>query len=1468
MLKTYTKIIISVLLLFLSVSTYGQQEIVITGGASQNITDGSITLSFNNNTNFGLFDINSGIKNRTYTIRNTGNLNLILGAVPVSFVLGSSPTFLIVSQPPANYVIVPGGSTSFTIGFDPVAITTTDATISVASNDTSENPFTFLVEGEGAQIYPDTDGDGLSDNMDIDDDNDGLRDSNEQLSCLTSSVASSIETVFLNEDFNSGLARAKINGATAGVTTTYCYEDGTTAMGIDECDTNPDLGDGKYTVHYSVGNGIAPLNISNTGTDVASWEAVWYTGLDHTPSDTNGRMAIFNASYSPGVFYETLISGVLPNVPTNYSFWALNIDANDVAFGCSNCRILPNVTVRFLTADYATVLASFNTGDITRCNAPGNACVTSDWKNYTTTVNLSVTEFVIQFINNAPGGLGNDIALDDIKITQTLCDIDSDGIADVLDLDNDNDGIPNIMEFTHLVNNDLDGDATTAGASWVDGNTNGMHVAFESLTAADFDGDGTPNYIDLDSDNDSFFDAYEYDIKGDIDINGDGVGDGSDIKTAPNNDEFDGDGIIGIMDTNDSDNNASDHGNNGYPMPIDSDSDGLPNYLDVFNNTLSQFDILTSIYASYDANNNGIIDGSGDIDKDGVLNAFDTNDAFFGSPRDVNLKTSLYFDGRNDYIEDAGDIVLGLPQATLMSWVKLSTGYNTNGAVVGQENFYLKVLNSGHFGVNLNGTNINLSGAINKLDENKWIHLTATYSSGLVSLFVNGELKTTQTVGTIINNSANKLFRIGSAPLVTNADFFKGEIEEVRVFNTALSVDQIQKMVYQELLDTNFSRGAIIPIDIPLLSATSLIKYYRMDTFKNDIVDNLVSPAVDLVTGAKLYNIKEIYFQTAPLPYETIINGNWSATTTWKHGGVWDAIDKPWRIVHIKNNVTKTTSEENLGLLIESGAQLSISGGDLELKNNWYLKLDGTIDLQNKSQLLQTASSILDITSAGKIEREQQGIANLYNYNYWSSPVSTINNSSNNNGFSLVNVFKDASNSSSLQNINWVGGYNGAQTLPLSISSYWLYKFQNLTDAYANWTAITPSSTLGSGQGFTMKGVASNFSGALQNYAFVGKPNNGLITLPIAANNINLTGNPYPSALDSREFIRDNIDGGNPGTTNSLSGTLYFWQHAPENNSHVLAAYRGGYATLNLVGGVAPMVASVGTFGIGSSSKIPNRHIPVGQGFFVKADASGGNIQFKNSQRAFKLETDNTTTGSNQMIRSSNVSTNTTEEVYKKIRLNYQSSNGFEKQILLGFMNNEATDNIDFGYDSEGLDETPSDFNFKVLDKKLVIQGVGNFTEDKILPLFVKNEVSGTVKFKVYATENFEANQPIFIFDNVSGNYYEIQNQEAQLNLEAGVFENRFSLRFLNQSLNNSNDLVVENVAIFVDSNNQIVIDNSKLTNRIEKVELYSILGQKLMELKTDSDQIVLNSSGFASGTYILKMNTNNQILNKKIILK
>jgi hypothetical protein len=121
----------------------------------------------------------------------------------------------------------------------------------------------------------------------------------------------------------------------------------------------------------------------------------------------------------------------------------------------------------------------------------------------------------------------------------TVHDTDGDGLTDANDLDSDNDGIPDIEETGFkALSNGLSTFDKTNGASWADANGNGFNDIIEAqitagtYTLLDTDGDGVANYIDLDSDNDSFFDTDEAGLLfGDGDINGDGKGDYTDLDT-------------------------------------------------------------------------------------------------------------------------------------------------------------------------------------------------------------------------------------------------------------------------------------------------------------------------------------------------------------------------------------------------------------------------------------------------------------------------------------------------------------------------------------------------------------------------------------------------------------------------------------------------------------------------------------------------------------------------------------------------------------------------------------------------------------------------------------------------------------------------------------------------------------------------------------------------------------------------
>jgi hypothetical protein len=1478
------------------VATVNLPEINILGNTTS-IIDGDTTPSTLDWTIFGSMETSTGIITKTYTIQNTGNGTLTIGAITIS---GTNASDFTVSTSPSSSVIA-GGSTTFSVSFDPTTIGLKTAAISIINNDSNENPYDFYIQGTGIQTFFDSDGDGIYDNFDIDDDNDGILDTTEEANC-NSANGPKVDYKFLSETFGTG-GRTSSFTAAYNATTSYCYEDGIAGANTAACPSQSTwiLDDGEYTVVSKITGTVAsdPENIHG--------DLAWYNGEDHTLGDTNGRMAVFNASFTPGIFYETTITGILSNLPITYSFWVLNIMASSTFPG----SILPNVTVEFYDLSN-NLLTSFNTGDIGRCSGSttDNTCSQGVWKQFTTSVNLgNVNAFTIRFKNNAPGGGGNDLALDDILISQTLCDLDNDGVADLFDLDADNDGIEDIIEagLGSLSNGKGKIDVT-----WIDVNGNGLldsAEAIAALPALDSDGDGIPNYIDLDSDNDSLFDVDESGagntnavlgfVNGDGDINGDGTGDGPESETFRSKD-INGDGIIegfgdGILDIYDYGTGATNqYGNLGQGLATgnpattylkDTDGDGIPDYLDLTSNGTT-FDIATTLliynYKTLDTNNDGIIDGTTDTDKDGILDVFDTNTAQFGSPRDLHTKLFLDFDGRNDYGQSTA-ILGGLANASLMAWVDLNPSFLTDGVIIGQNNFQIRITSAKKLEAVVNGTAVSYTVALNT---SQWYNVGAVYDGANIKLYLNGALVATQAkTGSIAADAS--LLTLGKDPS-TNTKYFKGKIDEVKVFNCALTDSQLQRMVYQEIQDNSSQiRGVIVPKNIATSPAslpfTNLLRYYRMDTYKNDIIDDLTTTAID-VTGTKIYNHKYIDVQQAPMPFITERAGSFATAvnspTKEIRGN--DIMEQNWSIVKVQHDITETANTIDLGMLVDLGKNI-IMNNDTKIQNDWYLKLDGKIDLVGMSQLVQTTESDLDVTSSGSIERDQQGQANKYNYNYWSSPVSPINSVSNNTDYSITGVMKDGGTSVP-QNINWVGGYDGSPTTPITLARYWLYKFDNYGNAYANWSRIAETATIRVGQGFTMKG--SGTLSAKQNYTFAGKPNNGTITSnSVTLNQLLLTGNPYPSALDANAFINDNVG--------SIDGTLYFWEHYTTNNTHVLRDYQGGYAQRNLTGGVPPTSSGVLYIsGLGGTTRgIPNQYIPVGQSFFVAGNAiSGGTVVYQNSQRGFHKENENgvsnimykSAVSSKNNVWNNNNNDSLKKDTYKRIRLGYNSSQNYHRQILLGFMDEKATDNMDYGYDGVNFDGRANDTYFLNGANLLTIQGVGYFDKKASYPIGVKTDIEGKVIFMIDGVENFDENEKIFIFDSKDNTYHNIRENNYEVLIPIGVSNDRFSLCFKQikekepkvkepKDKEHKKDSESENLKVtHIHDKNILKITDKPLLIRVEKVTLYNMLGQSITMWEIDNqmqEDIELPIKNLSSGVYVLQLQTSNGQISRKIIV-
>jgi len=176
------------------------------------------------------------------------------------------------------------------------------------------------------------------------------------------------DNIFLQGDFGSGTST--VLQANPGIAPGYIYTANV-----------PD--DGQYTVCNNTAglNGIFPS---------------WIFIQDNSP-DPNGYMMVVNASFEPGIFYEETVAGLCENTLYEFSADIINL----IRPGTPD-HIDPNVS--FLIDDVEV----YNTGQIAK---------TASWQQYgfTFVTTASQTAVKLTLRNNAPGGFGNDLALDNIS---------------------------------------------------------------------------------------------------------------------------------------------------------------------------------------------------------------------------------------------------------------------------------------------------------------------------------------------------------------------------------------------------------------------------------------------------------------------------------------------------------------------------------------------------------------------------------------------------------------------------------------------------------------------------------------------------------------------------------------------------------------------------------------------------------------------------------------------------------------------------------------------------------------------------------------------------------------------------------------------------------------------------------------------------------------------------------------------
>ena len=624
--------------------------------------------------------------------------------------------------------------------------------------------------------------------------------------------------------------------------------------------------------------------------------------------------------------------------------------------------------------------------------------------------------------------------------------------------------------------------------------------------------------------------------------------------------------------------------------------------------------------------------------------------------------------------------------------------------------------------------------------------------------------------------------------------------------------------------------------------------------------------------------------------------------------------------------VIAITGVVNAQLFVKDGSYVFMTNQYMTVMNDVNLNNSGNFYLRNTSQLLQKGSGASVNSGTGKLSVFQEGTVNDFQYNYWCSPVG---NGAAGNPFGVALLNRPTGLiSSTAAEILPMNSYNGTATGgtggTMQIAPYWIWKFVSLSPIYANWQHVGNLQTLNPGEGFTMKGTSgsdilvvdadgvANKTGAEQRYDFRGRPNDGDISVAVSNGYLTLVGNPYSSAINLNQYLVEHsgrqydaggvISGG--GATNVIDGTAYFWEHSKSANTHVLAGYVGGYGTYVANG---PNVGTPGTWvaatwdtyngdgtlntpGASSGSTFKRQFSPIGQGFMVQGIAAGSSVM-KNAYRVFVKEgVASNSTFERSSSATASIGGSNWDEIPNVAGIDYTQisklpvpqikllavvDNARSVEVAMAF-NPNTTDDYDLGYDGISPDSYSNAPNMVYFgqnnnEKKCVITTLP-FEMDKRIPIAFKCAAASNVKVTVSDVINFTDSENVYIFDKVSGIYFDIKNGEFNMSLPAGENANRFEVTFknFNALVNDNNNLGADAFEVYQNNKNAMLTIVNTLNKDVLNCTVYDVTGKLVITKKNlgKSNLIELPTNALSDGVYIVKLNTaDNVSVEKKIIV-
>ena len=495
--------------------------------------------------------------------------------------------------------------------------------------------------------------------------------------------------------------------------------------------------------------------------------------------------------------------------------------------------------------------------------------------------------------------------------------------------------------------------------------------------------------------------------------------------------------------------------------------------------------------------------------------------------------------------------------------------------------------------------------------------------------------------------------------------------------------------------------------------------------------------------------------------------------------------------------------------ILVSGQDLTVkSGSSITIEKTSYIKVPGNFSNSGEVTLNSDSDEFSSIIVSGSATGNiiYNRYVNQVGTGEWDligSPVS---------GLTINSFITETSNASAIAR-------NG--------SLYAVGSYDNFSDTWTNATTVTTGS-LNSGQGFQM---ATTSGGTLR---FTGTVTTGNQTIAIQNNDAanshvgrrwNLVANPFPS------YINGNIEA-----------------HATNN-----------FITINTLKLDDSFEAVYGYDADGTGYTIYNQisntplYITPGQAFFIAADDTiEDTVLFTPEMQ--------TVMGGDDFIAAkiTNTSYEFDLEMYNNTSLVGTTKFYFKEGLTLG---------LDPGYDAGTFSQT-TPISSRLVEEE---QGI-NFSINAMdivhmnsttIPLVIHQEEGQVIRVRV-ANNSISEDINIYLEDTLNGTTTLLQEKDFELTTQDTISEaGRFYIHLTTNALSNEDSLNTAFLNVYKGKGNDFITIEGLRSEAL--IKLYTISGKEVgVKVLTTSNE-TLSTYGLSSGIYIIQLNSNNQLLTKKI---